>query len=238
MRPKVVSRVQRRDQQTAIPSRKPELPKVVVSKNSRRTQDELGPAKAFAALSQFIGLITRIAINIAQLFADGSHAIVQDVMLENFDLPRHENVRVHFLILKPPDVPTKDPCLQNGIKIGSADPSPKNMVLSRQRKRMNLRWRRRSSRENFFLGASLQHLVGVYLKHPLMSALRNSPVLLLRRLDILVLNDARAILAADVKRAVGAERIHHQNFICPLDGLQRRTDYLRVVERRQQNTYL
>src|SRR5512132_514331 len=104
-------------------------------------------------------------------------------------------MRVHFLILKPPDVPAEDPCLQIRIKIGSADPFPKNMVLSPQRKRMNIRWRRRSSRENFFLRASFHHLVSVYLKHPVMSALRNRPVLLLGRLDVLVLNDARAIFA-------------------------------------------
>src|SRR6185437_12270612 len=89
---------------------------------------------------------------------------------------------------------------------------------------------------NFFTQSGFQYLVAIYLKHPIVSALRDRPVFLLRRLLIFVLKDASPILTTDVESVVSTERIDYQNLVSPTNRLEGRADYPGVIEGRQQYT--
>ena len=58
-------------------------------------------------------------------------------------------------------------------------------------------------------------LVGVDDQHPLVRGLGDGPVFLGRGVDVLVLHDAGAGVAGDLRRGVGAEGIDHEDLIGP-----------------------
>src|SRR6267378_5997488 len=107
MYPKVECRTNSSQPKSAITRQESSLPKIVVTKHCRWTKDHLRPAEALAALAQLIGLITRVAIDVAQLFTERSHAKMQDVALQGPDFARHAHMRMDFLVFKASHVAPK-----------------------------------------------------------------------------------------------------------------------------------
>jgi hypothetical protein len=108
---------------------------------------------------------------------------------------------------------------ESGLKIridtGVAHPTPKDMVFAGQTKSIHgLAGLQR--RFDLLARACFQSFIGIDLKHPFVFALWRSPILLPGGVNVLMLNDARAVFTANLKGTVSAKGINDQNFVGPL----------------------
>src|SRR5258706_12704713 len=104
-----------------------------------------------------------------------------------------------FLVFETPRVAPEQTPMVFGIQPAHSYPFAENEMLERYPEAVEIGGRILERCFDLFPQPQFQNLVAVDLEHPLICTLWDGPVFLLRRLNVLMLNDARAILAANVE---------------------------------------
>lgn len=162
---------------------------------------------------------------------------MQNVSAQGANCAANLNMRVDFALDPSSFVAPKDADLIIGVQPRRARPFSQDEIFARHTKSVDFGRRVFNRREDFFLQAFFQRLVRVDLQDPFMAALRRRPVLLLGGVDIFMLDDARAVFAADFQRVVLAEGIDDENLVRPFNGFERGAERIAAVENGEQYGY-
>src|ERR1051325_1637322 len=149
-----------------------------MQKNQPGPDDHAAPAKPDSLFTQLVRLVTRVAIQVAQLLRDVRHTVVHQVMVQSSHLARHYDVRVYLALEPTTLVATKESRLIVRINSGPPHPASQHVIPARQAKRVEVTLSSLECGFNFFTRAGLERLIGIDLQHPFVAALRRGPVLL------------------------------------------------------------
>jgi hypothetical protein len=113
-------------------------------------------------------------------------------------------------------VASEEPGLIIGIDPGVPHPPAQDVILARQPKGLHVLGPGVQRRFDFLKSVWRQCFIGIDLQNPFVPALWSGPILLLRRIDVFVLNNPGSVLLANLQRSVSAKGINDQDLVGPL----------------------
>src|SRR5258706_4982716 len=108
-----------------------------MKENQPGPQDYPAPAKSNPLLAQLIRLVTRIAVEVADLLRDVRHAVMDDVLFQDSHFSGDYNVRMHLAFNPTAVVTSEKPGLIIRIDPTVAHPTAEHVILAEQAQRLH-----------------------------------------------------------------------------------------------------
>ena len=109
-----------------------------MKEHSPWADDQTAPAKANSLLAQFIRLVTRIAIEIAELLRDIRHPVMHDVMFQVCDFAGHQDMGMDLALNPTTAIAPEKPGLIIGIDSCVSHPMAQHVIFAGQAKRVHI----------------------------------------------------------------------------------------------------